>query len=191
MRRHLDSYYTPQDAVANLRTHCNRDYWCKGQRFYEPCVGTGNIITGFQEEILGCDCIPRGDWKTGDIDPSVNPDFIGDASDKYSWMTLQRQTGFTPDWTITNPPFNKAIDILENALEFSTKGVVLLLRLSFLEPTQRRKNLLSTNPPQKLIVLPRISFTGDGKRDSVTCAWMIWTKQTVEDDFRICISGGK
>jgi hypothetical protein len=28
----------------------------------------------------------------------------------------------------------------------------------------------------KLIVLPRISFTGNGKTDSVTCGWFIWIK---------------
>jgi hypothetical protein len=52
----------------------------------------------------------------------------------------------------------------------------MLLRLSFLEPTRERGPWLAANPPDLVIVLPRISFTGDGKTDSVTCAWMIWDK---------------
>jgi hypothetical protein len=35
---------------------------------------------------------------------------------------------------------------------------------------------LAEHPPTKLIVLPRISFTGDGKTDSVTCAWYVWER---------------
>lgn len=31
-----------------------------------------------------------------------------------------------------------------------------------------------TNPPTRVYVCPRTSFTGDGRTDSVTCAWMIW-----------------
>jgi hypothetical protein len=27
-----------------------------------------------------------------------------------------------------------------------------------------------------MLILPRISFTGDGKTDSVTVAWVIWDK---------------
>lgn len=56
-------------------------------------------------------------------------------------------------------------------------GVAMLLRLSYLEPTKDRGHWLNDHPPTQMIVLPRISFTGDGKTDSVTCAWMIWHKQ--------------
>ena len=53
--------------------------------------------------------------------------------------------------------------------------MAFLLRLSFLEPTLTRREFLRANPPKRVIVLPRISFTGDGRTDSVTCAWLIWT----------------
>jgi hypothetical protein len=80
------------------------------------------------------------------------------------------------DWTISNPPFSKAGEILTHALANSRAGVALLVRISFLEPTFTRKDLMIANPPTRMIVLPRHSFTGDGKVDSVSCAWLIWDK---------------
>lgn len=81
-----------------------------------------------------------------------------------------------PDWIITNPPFNKAFSILTMALS-RCENVAMILRLSFLEPTKTRGIFLSITPPSGLIILPRMSFTEDGKTDSVTCAWMIWSKE--------------
>jgi len=57
--------------------------------------------------------------------------------------------------------------------------VAMLLRLSFLEPTAKvnpRGPWLAECPPSRLIVLPRCSYTGDGRTDSVTTAWMIWLR---------------
>jgi hypothetical protein len=48
--------------------------------------------------------------------------------------------------------------------------------MSYLEPVENRGVWLNEHPPTTLIVLPRISFTGDGKTDNVTCAWMVWRK---------------
>jgi hypothetical protein len=55
-------------------------------------------------------------------------------------------------------------------------GVVLLLRLSFLEPTDQRGDWLAENPPDMQIVLPRWSYKENGKTDSVTTAWMVWLR---------------
>lgn len=107
---------------------------------------------------------------TNDINPSSDAEFHSDAAYGPSW----RQ--WAPKWVVTNPPFVKARDIFEHAHANATDGVALLLRLSFLEPTDDRGELLWRLPPDELIVLPRISFTGDGNTDSVTCAWMIWHK---------------
>jgi hypothetical protein len=60
----------------------------------------------------------------------------------------------------------------------------MLLRLSYLEPCNNRAEFLSVNPPS-LIVLPRISFTGDGKTDNVTCAWFVWDFSAQERQVRV------
>jgi hypothetical protein len=56
----------------------------------------------------------------------------------------------------------------------------MMLRLSFKEPTEHknpRGPFLETNPLTRELVMPRYSFTGDGKTDSITTAWMIWAKE--------------
>jgi hypothetical protein len=58
-------------------------------------------------------------------------------------------------------------------------GVAMMLRLSFEEPTAHvnpRGPFLEANPLTRKLVMPRYSFTGNGNSDSVTTAWMIWSK---------------
>lgn len=124
----------------------------------EPCVGTGDLVRG-RTDVL---------W-TNDLDISRKADAHMDMTDPASWKRIPR-----PSWVVTNPPFADAGKILANALDHARHGVAFLLRLTFLEPVEQRARLLRENPPKRLIVLPRISFTGDGKTDSVTCAWMVW-----------------
>ena len=80
------------------------------------------------------------------------------------------------DFVVTNPPFSLASSILPLAYEHARVGVAFLLRLSYLEPCRDRADWLVQHPLTKLIVLPRISFTGDRKTDSVTCGWFVWIK---------------
>ena len=48
---------------------------------------------------------------------------------------------------------------------------------------------LNEHPPTTLIVLPRISFTGNGKTDSVTCAWMVWEKNAITQRIIVAKNG--
>ena len=158
-RRPLDAYYTPEHLVAPLLGHMRP----RG-RLLEPCVGDGSIARLLSH-------LPQTAVLTNDIDTKVFADTHLDASQELLWSCLHKTTHI--DWVITNPPFSKAREILEHSLKYAD-NVALLLRLSFLEPTFERQDLLASNPPDAMIILPRHSFTGDGKSDSVTCAWMVW-----------------
>jgi hypothetical protein len=192
-RRLHDQYFTPASACEVLKAH-----WAgwKGHNRYgsiliDPCCGDGAFQRAF----------PDGPWKTIDIDPSMNPDYVFDMAEQKSWAILKKHhsigapLGFIwSECVIMNPPFKYAMSFVQNAVDWfgQTKtfidetgehqpitkygSVAALLRLSFLEPTRERGPWLAANPPDLVIVLPRISFTGDGKTDSVTCAWMIWDK---------------
>jgi hypothetical protein len=152
VRRDLDFYPSRHWAMETLSRRIPiRD-------IAEPCVGTGDLIRG------------RSDVRwTNDVDPRHDAMFRLDASSPAAWSE------FPPvPWVVTNPPFNVAHQILACALAHASEGVAFLLRLSFLEPADSRGEFLARHPPTRLIVLPRISFTGDGKTDSVTCAWMVW-----------------
>lgn len=158
IRRHLDQYFTP--AYATLQLQYSIDF--SRSWVLECCNGDGGISNVLQTEVI----------KTNDIDKSLEADFHLDASLKQSW----EQFPLGAHWVVSNPPFNQAAQIVPLAFKYAQVGVAMLLRLSFLEPTKNRGVWLNEHPPTSIIILPRISFTGDGKTDNVTCAWMIWEK---------------
>lgn len=165
MRRVRDFYPTPEYATRELlrRVPQIRGY------ILEPCVGDGAIA----RVVDGGDRVVYG----SDVDPQMNCSFCGDATREDFWASV-KDVMFEDriDWVVTNPPFNVAAQIIPLAYKHADKGIAMLLRLSYLEPTEDRGRWLNEHPPSALIILPRISFTGDGKTDSVTCAWVVWEK---------------
>lgn len=148
-----DAYMTPPHYIAALLAEVN--IWGS---VFEPCVGDGAIANELRRlpAVQGID--------TNDIDPNRGADYGFDASEPWPMSTSW-------DWVVTNPPFSQALPILEQALTYNR--VAMLLRLSFLEPTEERAWLLESNPPTRLIVLPRYSFRPPST-DNVTCAWAVW-----------------
>lgn len=173
-RRPFDAYYTPDSAVADLKR-----FWrpAHDRILVEPCIGGRALVNSF----------PDRQWLTNDLDWEIDADSHFDATQQPFWISTESlaldRSGRSPI-CITNPPFRCAIEILREAFP-RCHSVAMLLRLSFLEPTALRAPFLRTNPPDLVIVLPRISFTGDGKTDSVTCAWMIWDSQAEEKGVRV------
>ncbi len=162
MRREHDFYPTPAWATHELLKHVAVE-----GTVLEPCVGAGDISS----VLFDADGVL--DVMTNDLDRAhINAAWHEDATDPWWWSRIPN--GF--DWVVTNPPFSHAHQILPLAMKFARTGVAMLLRLSYLEPCEGRGAWLAANPPTSLIVLPRISFTGDGKSDSVTCAWFVWDK---------------
>lgn len=78
----------------------------------------------------------------------------------------------------TNPPFCEAMDFVKKALDdVADNGyVIMLLRLNFLE-TKTRKYFFDNYMPSYIYVHhKRMSFTSDGKTDSVAYAHFVWRK---------------
>lgn len=160
MRRHLDAYMTPKWQTEALLKRIPIH-----GKIFEPCAGDlaiAHVLTG-----RGDRCI------TNDINPECATDYHGDATQYHTWMDICGAEG-DPDWTVSNLPFLSAFPIVKLALHFSGIGVALLLRHTFLEPTLERGEWLENNPPDAMIVLPRWSYTGNGKSDNVTTSWLIW-----------------
>jgi len=163
-RRDEDFYATPRwQTHALLRRICRLGSW-HGLRFFEPCAGDGAIVRE----------LPRH-WHvtTNDIvarEPLL-PDFLLDARRAESW---DRFGSF--DVIGTNLPFDVAFDIAPYAYSHADGLLALLLRLSWLEPTEDRGPWLRDHRPTSLIVLPRTDYRGNGKTDSVTSAWFLWDR---------------
>jgi hypothetical protein len=162
MRRALDFYPTPAWATAIL---LDRVPQLRG-RVLECCSGAGDISTTLAER-TAVTVIQN------DIDERRPSDFHRDATDPLAWQQINEAAG-PFDWIVSNPPFSLASKILPHAQRYAVHGLAMLLRLSYLEPCLDRVDwLLAQQARGRVLVLPRISFTGDGKTDSVTAAWLI------------------
>lgn len=84
---------------------------------------------------------------------------------------------------ITNPPYQKATEFAEHALEILAEGqkLALFLRIQFLESEKRRK-LFKESPPRTVYVFTRrIMCAKNGRFEdfssSASCyAWFVWEK---------------
>ncbi len=172
VRRERDFYETPPWMTRALVKYVD----IQGSIF-EPCVGDHSILNALPSFI--------GTRYANDINPDCLADFHGDAASDAVWQQLSERTGsLGVDWVITNPPFTSPLpmEILKRARMFARVGVALMLRISWLEPTKNEKKhprgpWLSAHPPDKYLVMPRHSFTGNGQSDNATTAWMIWTRE--------------
>jgi hypothetical protein len=103
-----------------------------------------------------------------------------DEENLYSlnWWLDQSVKDF--DWvvavTLGSKEYNKYI--LEYGINIAKKGIIILDRLSFIEPVTRRRGFLLSNPMTKMIVFsPRPKFRAIGStRDSVTACWFVFEK---------------
>jgi hypothetical protein len=169
IRRDEDFYATARWMTQALLRRCpltNLSLW--NGRLVEPCCGDGAIVLALPSDldVLTNDVVARG---------GMLPEFLLDATLPETWAAFAR-TGKL-DAAVTNPPFNEALAIVQQAYSAVEIGVVMLLRLSWLEPTEDRGPWLQTHPPTRVIVMPRYDFRGDGKTDSVCAAWMLWAKR--------------
>lgn len=104
----------------------------------------------------------------------IRDDSLADIKGDYLTMELD----FKPDTIITNPPFMLAREIIEKALnDVAENGfVIMLLRLNFFGG-KLRKDLWDKHMPKYCFVHHRrMSFTDDGKTDSIEYAHFVWQK---------------
>lgn len=162
-RRPLDAYYTPPEATRALLRHWGQ-YPLEGlTHVLEPCAGHGDIAR-----------VLRGaGWSvaTNDLDVRCPSETHLDATRPDYWPSAP--TSDSPTHIVTNPPYREADTLVPLAVQTGAT-VAMLLRLSWLEPTRARAAFLEASPPDQLIVLPRLSFTGNGRCDNVTSAWFVW-----------------
>lgn len=158
-RRAGDRYLTPDSAVRAL---LDRGDEVRGGSLLDPMGGDGRMAA-----------LLRPRFKTvitNDIDPSTPAQHHLDAT-AGEGLALW---GTEPSWTVTNPAFSHASEVARLALQYSTRGVALLLRCTWLEPCRDRE-WLAEIPPTRILALPRISFTGQGS-DSAPAWWYIWVR---------------
>jgi len=137
-------------------------------RIIEPCAGDYAIASLLPSEYITNDLYPHAEYVCN---------YNLDATDPAAW---QQWEDLEIDWAVTNPPYNRADEIVPLAFEHTKIGVAVLLRLSYLEPCANRADWLKDNSAhlcQIITLNPRPRFRSDTQNsDNVTVAWMVWRK---------------
>ena len=151
-----DFYPTPNRLI---RAYLAKNPNLLSGTILEPCAGEGAIAQPLID--LGY-AVEQTDIKDGEQFDATKPEY---------W------DGRSPDWVVTNPPFNVATPIVEHAIDRAQKGVIMLLRASYLEPCKDRRHLLNEQIAQITYCNPRPKFRADTKgSDSATVVFIAWLK---------------
>lgn len=161
----MDRYLTASWATSALLAEFPE---IRGGLLVDPSAGDGRMAEALR---------PRFDEVLlNDLDPSAPTDLHLDGADPAVYARGAA-------WSVSNPPFVAAGDIVWAALR-GGRSVAMLLRCTFGEPCQAShqaprngRQWLKERPPTALLMLPRISFTGDGSTDSAPCWWFIWSPE--------------
>lgn len=137
----------------------------------DPCAGgDDNNSMSYPTALHNYYKIPIENIKTIDI----REDSLADEKCDYLETTLDYKSHVI----ITNPPFNRALEFIQKALnDVEDSGyVIMLLRLNFLE-TKTRKEFFDRYMPKWIFVHhKRLSFISGGGTDSVAYAHYVWQK---------------
>lgn len=177
---HISDYYvTPIDCIRDFFHAWLSDmkevedfsvgHQINEMLFLDPCAGGDEkhpmSYPKFIKEELGADCTTIDIRENSLAD--VKADFLTCPLPEY-------------DIVITNPPFNIAREIIERALEVvQDEGyVIMLLRLNFFGSKARKEFWDKQLPLYAYVHHRRMSFTDDGKTDSIEYMHAVWKKGT-------------
>lgn len=160
-RPELDYYATPSEMAEEL-LRLEPDL----NNIWEPACGEGHLATvfAFANKIgLASDIVDRQYGRVIDFLQASGIVWNGDI--------------------VTNPPYNKAQEFVEHALDLIPKGrkVCMFLKLTFLEG-QKRRSLFERNELKTVYVSTRrvncaLNGNFDNKQSSaVAYAWFVWEK---------------
>lgn len=178
--RHVSDYYvTPKSEILRFFEEWVKDE-CEDQEndFVGMCSNIAQLVWrdpcagGDEKNDMSYPSVLREHLMAQHVETiDVREDSLADVKGNFLDMELG-----DVDITVTNPPFNLALPIIEKALKTTQEGgyVIMLLRLNFLG-SQSRKAFWDTNPAHRIYVHhKRMSFTDDGSTDSIEYAHFVW-----------------
>lgn len=182
MRSDNDFYETAPWQADALVDHLPEFFSFQHPFVLCPCVGDGSLMRRLKEWHPGAMFI------TNDIDPAREADTHMDATTPEFWAQT-RDRWWHINFIIENFPFNVEHLIVPQAYEAVRDVLVAMARVSYAEPTRDRGPWLSDHPYQRRITLERHSFTGNGKTDSATTDWLVWSKRPIAGPFGVSAFG--
>ncbi len=156
---------------------------------WEPAAGEGHMAEVLREYFGHVHASDVHDYGKG-YDVGT---FVGEGADR---AVYPRQDRYCPDWIITNPPFNLAVEFAERAMGEAGAGVALLLRTSWLETADRYTKLFSRRPPAIVAVFAERVPMAKGRWDpdgstATSYSWFIWKFERREETRLVWIPPGQ
>ena len=170
--KHISDYYvTPQNQIESFLKAFEKDcpvFLTDDLKILDPCAGGDALHDMSYPAVIKR--LYNYDVDTIDIRPDSR------AVNKYDYLEYSLE--YKPDIIITNPPFNQAIEIIETALDdVKDDGyVIMLLRLNFFGSKVRFPFFQKYMPLFCYVHHERMSFTDDGKTDSIEYCHMVFRK---------------
>lgn len=174
---HISDYYvTPVDKIEEfIKEFIKYEPDAFNGHILDPCAGGDKHYPMSYPQALINIGVPPENIDTIDIRPDslakVKGDYLThDCKGKYNII-------------ITNPPFVIARQVIEKALDdIKNDGlVIMLLRLNFFGGELRRDMWKRQMPEYSFVYNKRLSFTADGKTDSIEYNHLIWKKDWCPD----------
>lgn len=167
----LDFFPTPPWATRALfehvLAHLERKGHCKWQTAWEPACGEGHIAEVMGEYFKAVFATDIHDYGYGHV---RDCDFL----------KVGPQTN-TPDWIVTNPPFNTGEAFVLKALGLAGTGVAMFMRVQWLETAGRYENVFRDTPPTLIaffaerVPLCKGRWNPEGNTASAYM-WLVWIK---------------
>ena len=178
---HVSDYYvTPKNCIkdflgnwlADLQSEFHDDSSVADspdkQRWLDPCAG-GDI-----NHEMSYPAVLQEEFGVIADTIDLREDSLAQKKENYLLSEIPKDY----DVIITNPPFNIAKSIITKALEDVRDGgyVVMLLRLNYLGSNDRFEFWQNQLPTWIYVHHRRMSFTDDGKTDSIEYMHAVWQK---------------
>lgn len=185
--RHKNDYYvTPIEKVSEFLKEFRKlepEVFEGNKLFLDPSAGGDDTHPMSYPEALKLEGVDGEKIMTID----VREDSLAEVGGNYLEIELNK----VPDVIITNPPFNVAREIIEKALEDAADGgfVIMLVRLNFFGSKKRRDMWETMLPKYTFVHSRRISFTEDGKTDSIEYQHLVWQKGYYPDYTQLRVVG--
>lgn len=136
--------------------------------FWEPAAGGGHMVEALRPHFREAFASDVHDYGRGYAVGS----FVGQGPDV-------AQCPFRPDLIATNPPFNRAMEFAQRALDEARIGVALLVRSNWAEGCDRYQRLFRDRPPSMIAQfaerVPMVKGRWDPQASTATSyAWFVW-----------------
>jgi hypothetical protein len=168
--RHKSDYYvTPKDEIRKFIKYSKEYIWyLQNYDILDPYAGGDKNNPMSYPEVL----------KENSMKNIDTIDLREDSKAEIKTNFLEFNSSKKYDIIISNPPFNLALEFIEKGLSLLKEDgyLIFLLRLNFFGSKIRNEFLLKHIPEYVFIHSKRMSFTPNGKKDSIEYAHFVFRK---------------